>query len=67
MQQPEQCPFCHGDSGYQTKTVWRIFQQRGWDAEDWNQDCADEMEHVSGGKKKTCLDCGKDVTSHINN
>lgn len=56
-----ECPFCSGKTGYETKAVSRLITWLDWEGEAVNT----EIDWISGGKECRCMDCGKVVTKYI--
>jgi hypothetical protein len=56
------CPKCGGDTGFIEKKIMKYDQWREWDGT-----AIDAIDKESrGGKLKYCADCGKNVTSFVN-
>lgn len=57
----ESCPHCGGTTGYQSVSTNKLIKLTGWDG-----NCYDsELEYVSGGFRKNCHDCGKNVSKLV--
>ncbi|EAM1616358.1 molecular chaperone DnaJ [Salmonella enterica] len=62
MANPVKCPRCGGDNGFHTKEIVdykSIYEWDGTFAE------GQHTNHIHGGKRFYCCDCGKDITRHI--